>query len=116
MPIMVRFLDAATGRSNYIGLAGMQNLDREPERLPYLLLVIVAMFRAGWTENLHAVTEALGAAPELADSTQRILALPAKTLQDNLAGQTAETTAKIARLIDAATDGELTLAPRPPED
>jgi hypothetical protein len=81
---MVRFLDAAVGDSDYIGMAGLQNIDQHPEHLPYLLLVIIAMLRAGWTENLHVITDALGAAPGLAGGRQRILELPQQTLQANL--------------------------------
>jgi hypothetical protein len=113
LPLMVRFLDAAVGDSNYIGMAGLQNIDQHPEHVPYLLLVIIAMLRAGWTENLHAITDALGAAPGLADGMQRILELPQQTLQANLSGQPPEIHQRIKRLINAATDGELDLAPRP---
>jgi len=114
LPLMVRFMDAVVGKANYLGLAGMQNIDRQPEQVPYLLLLIVGMLRAGWTDNLRDVTAALGAAPDMADGMQRILELPAKTLQANLSSQPPEVREKVSRLINAATDGQLSLAPQPP--
>lgn len=107
LPLMVRFIDAAMGKDNYFGLAGVRIFDQQPEHVPYVLLVTIAMFRAGWTDNILSLTEALGAAPELAEGMQRILALPTQTLQANLDGKPAELRERIDRLINAATDGQL---------
>ena len=109
---MVRFIDAGMGKDNYFGLAGVRSFDQQPEHVPYLLLVTIAMFRAGWTDNILALTEALGAAPELAEGMQRILGLPTQTLQANLDGKPPELRERIDRLINAATDGQLSPPPQ----
>jgi hypothetical protein len=69
--------------------------------------MVIAMLRAGWAENLEAVASALRPFPDLADKAQRILGMPAATVEANLAGKPAEVRGRAHRLIDAAIEGQL---------
>lgn len=39
------------GDDNYIGLAGLGQLDQQPEFVIYLVPMVIAMLKAGWKEN-----------------------------------------------------------------
>lgn len=106
LPLMVRMTDAIFGAENYVGLAGLSQLDQHPESVIYLTPMVIGMLRAGWAENLEAVTSALRPFPELAAQAESILTLPAATVEANLDGQPAEVRARAHRLIDAAIAGQ----------
>jgi hypothetical protein len=106
LPLMVRMTGAMFGDENYIGLAGLSQLDQHPEAVIYLVPMVIGMLKAGWAENLEAVTSALRPFPELADQAQRILGMPAATVEANLTGKPAEVRERAHRLIDAAIDGQ----------
>lgn len=107
LPLMARMLNAVSGEDNYAGFAALSQLDQHPEVVVYIVPMIVAMQRAGWNENLEAVTSALEPFPELAAQAERILAMPASTLEANLAGKPADVQKRARRLIDAAIEGKL---------
>ena len=106
LPLMVRMIGAMFGDENYTGLAGLSQFDRHPEVVIYLVPIVIGMLRAGWAENLEAVTSALRPFPELAAQAKRILGMPAATVESNLAGQPAEARARAHRIIGAAIDGQ----------
>jgi hypothetical protein len=106
LPLMVRMTGAMFGDENYNGLAGLSQLDQHPEAVIYLVPMVIGMLRAGWTENLEAVTSALRPFPELAAQAQRILGMPAATAEADLAGQPAEVRERAHRLIEAAINGQ----------
>ncbi len=107
MPLMARMLGAVSGEDNYAGFAAFAQLDQHPEVVVYIVPMVVAMQRAGWNENLEAVTSALRPLPELAAQAERILAMPASTVEGNLAGKPADVQKRASRLIEAAIDGTL---------
>lgn len=111
LPLMIRMLGAMFGDDNYAGLAGLRQIDQNPESLTYLVPLVIAMLQAGWKENLDAVTSALSPFPALADRAQHLLDLPSATLTANLAGQPAETCERVQRIIDAAIEGEFDTDP-----
>ncbi len=106
LPLMVRMTAAMFGDDNYTGLAGLSQLDQHPEAVIYLVPMVIGMLRAGWAENLEAVTSALRPFPELAAQAQRILGMPVATVEANLAGKPAEVRERAHRLIDAAIEGQ----------
>ncbi len=114
LPFMVRVIGVLTGDDNHIGLAGLRDADQKPEVLFYLIPIIVAMLRAGWTDSLQTVTAALNNLPELAQQAQTMLELPASMVRQNLASQPPEVQERAQRLIDGALSGQLNIAPRDP--
>lgn len=106
LPLMIRMLGAMSGDDNYTGLAGLREIDQHPESLTYLVPLVIAMLKAGWKENLDAVTAALSPFPDLAERAQRLLDLPAATLTANLDRQPAEERGRVHRIVDAAIDGQ----------
>jgi hypothetical protein len=56
---------------NYIGLAGLSQLDQHPEAVIYLVPMVIGMLRAGWAEHPEAVTSSLRPFLELAAQVQR---------------------------------------------
>lgn len=106
LPLMVRMTGTMFGDENYTGLAGLSHLDQHPEAVIYLVPIVIGMLRAGWAEKLKSVTSALRPFPKLAAQAQRILAMPAATVEANLTGQPAEVRERAHRLIDAAIDGQ----------
>jgi hypothetical protein len=106
LPLMVRMLGAISGDENYTGLAGLSQLDQHPETVIYLVPMVIAMLRAGWPENLEAVTSALRPFPDLAERAQHILGMPAATVEANLAGKPTEVRERAHRLINAAIEGQ----------
>lgn len=107
LPLMVRMVGVMFGDDNYLGLATMAQISQHPEMAIYVTSMIVAMLRAGWNENLEAITSALGVYPELAEQAQRILDMPAKTIEANLAGQPEDVRERARRLIEAAIEGKI---------
>jgi len=106
LPLMVRMIGAMFGDENYTGLAAFSQIDYHPETIVYIVPMVIAMLKAGWNENLDAVTSALSQAPDLAARAQRVLAMPNAIVQGNLAGQPAEFRERAQRLIDAAIKGQ----------
>jgi hypothetical protein len=109
LPLMIRMVGVMSGDDNHTGLAALGQLDQQPEYVIYLVPMVVSMMRAGWRENLDAVTAALEPFPELAAQAQRILDMPAPLANTNLAGQPAAARQRAQRLIDAAIEGKLTV-------
>jgi hypothetical protein len=112
LPLMVRMLGAMFGDENYAGLAGLGQIDQHPEIVLYIVPAVMAMFRAGWDENLDAVTSALRQFPELAAQTKRGLDTPTATVNANLADQPAAVRERAQRLINAAVEGQFDLSDR----
>jgi hypothetical protein len=106
LPLMARMLGAMFGDDNYTGLACAAQLDQHPESVIYILPMVIAMLRAGWNENLDAITSALSQFPEFAAQAQRILDMPDTTIKANLASQPADVRERAQRIIDAAIDGK----------
>jgi hypothetical protein len=111
LPLMIRMFGAMFDDDNYTGLAGLRQIDQHPESLTYIVPLVIAMLRAGWKENLDAVTSALRPFLDLADQAQRLLDLPVATLTANLAGQPAEVRDRVQRIIDAAIEGQFDIEP-----
>ena len=106
LPLMVRMIGAMFGDDNYAGLAAFGQVDQHPEFVLYIVPMVLAMLRAGWNENLNAVTSALRPFPELAAQAQRILDMPDTTIKANLAGKPEDVRDRAHRLIDAAIEGQ----------
>jgi hypothetical protein len=107
LPLMIRMVGVMFGDDNYTGLAGLGQFDQQPEYVFYLVPMVISMLRAGWKENLDAVTTALQPFPELAAQAQRILDMPASRVDANLAGQPAAIRQCAQRLIEAAIEGTI---------
>jgi hypothetical protein len=105
LPLMIRMVGVMFGDDNYAGLAGLGQFDQQPEYVIYLVPMVISMLRAGWKENLDAVTSALQPFPQLAAQVQRILDMPNSQVKANLAGQPAIIRDRVQRLIDAAIEG-----------
>jgi len=106
LPLMIRMVGVMFGDDNYTGLAGLGQLDQQPEFVIYLVPMVIAMLKAGWKENLDVVTSALQPLPELAAQAQRIPDMPAVQVDANLAGQPAAVRKRGDRLIEAAIEGK----------
>ena len=111
LPLMIRMLGAMFGDDNYTGLAGMRQIDQHPESLTYIVPLVIAMLKAGWKENLDAVTAALSPFPDLAERAQHLLDLPSATLTANLAEQPTVARERVQRIIDAAIEGQFDTYP-----
>jgi hypothetical protein len=105
--------DVTMDQNNYIGMAGVQNFDQQPEYVPWLLAAVVAMLRAGWANNIQAVATALQQFPELAEQLQRILELPRRTVDTNLSNLPTVEQERAERMISAANEGIFDLDPIP---
>jgi hypothetical protein len=106
LPIVIRMVGVMFGDDNYTGLAGFGQLDQQPEFVIYLIPVIISMLRAGWQENLDAITAALQPFPEVAAQAQRIVEMPAAEVRANTASQPATVRQRGERLIQAAIEGK----------
>lgn len=106
LPLAARMIDAISGDDNFAGLAGMSQVDHNPEAVLWLLPAVIAMFRAGWNNNLEAITAALQPFPELAARARAILDMPMATIENNLAGQPTAVREQVQRIIHAALDGQ----------
>jgi len=93
------------GDDNYTGMAGVEQVVQQPESVIFLVPAVLAMLKAGWQENLDAVTTALQPFPEIAAQAQRILDMPAAEVQANLATQPAPVRQRGERLVKAAIEG-----------
>jgi hypothetical protein len=111
LPLMIRMLGAMFDDDNYTGLAGLRQIDQHPESLTYIVPLVIAMLRAGWKENLEAVTSVLRPFPDLAERAQHLLDLPTATLTANLAGKPVEVRERVQRVIDAAIEGQFDAEP-----
>jgi hypothetical protein len=105
LPLMIRMVGVMFGDDNYTGLAGLRQFDQQPEYVIYLVPMVICMLRAGWKENLDAVTSALQPFPQLAAQAERILDMPDSQVKANLAGQPAVIRHRVERLIEAAIEG-----------
>jgi hypothetical protein len=105
LPIVIRMVGVMFGDDNYTGLAGLGQLDQQPEFVIYLIPMIVSMLRAGWQENLDAITAAVQPFPELAAQARRILEMPAAEVRANMASQAPAVRQQGERLIQAAIEG-----------
>ena len=109
LPLMVRVIGALFEDENYTGLALFSQTDQHPEFVLFAVPMVLAMLRAGWSENLHAVTSALGQTPEMAAQMQRILSMPSAVVAANLARQPEEVREHAYRLINAGVEGQFDL-------
>jgi len=105
LPLMARMLGAVSGNDNFAGFAVLGQLDQHPETVLFIVPMVIAMLKAGWQENLDAITSALRLVPELAGKAHRILEMPAAEVGANLASQPAETRESAQRIIAAAIEG-----------
>jgi hypothetical protein len=107
LPLAVRMISVITGKDDFAGLAPMEQIAAQPELVMWLLPAVTAMFKAGWDDNLQALTVALKPFPELAARAQAITEMPAATVEANLVGKPPSVREQVHRMIDAAIDGKL---------
>jgi hypothetical protein len=107
LPLATRMMDVLSGRDNTIGLSALEQVTGHPEVVMWLLPAVVSMAKAGWTENLSAVTDALQPFPELAARTRALIEMPAATVEKNLENKPENERHRAKRIIDAAIDGRL---------
>lgn len=107
LPLVARMMAALFDEKNHAGMAGLRQIDQNPEIVVLMVPWVIGMLRAGWHENLQAITTALAPMPELAAQTQDLLDQPAKTIAANLNGQPPEVQQFAQRIIDAAIHGTL---------
>lgn len=112
LPLMTRMLGAMFGEDNYAGLAVFGQIDQHPETVVFIVPMVIAMLKAGWHENLDTVTSALLPFPSLAERAQRLLDMPAATVNANLARQPTEARDRVQRIIDAASGGRFDTEPK----
>lgn len=105
LPLAARMIDVLSGRDNYAGLASFEQVTQHPEIVLWLVPAVVAMFKAGWSENLNAITDALQQFPDLASRAQALTDMPASTVAANLAAKPEQVRKQAERIINAAIDG-----------
>lgn len=106
LPLAARMIDVLSGRDNYTGLAAFGQVTQHPEIVLWLVPAVVAMFKAGWSENLNAITDALQQFPDLANQAQALTDMPASTVASNLAAKPEHVRKQAERIINAAIDGQ----------
>jgi hypothetical protein len=106
LPLAARMMDVLSGRDNSAGLKGLEQVAERPEAVLWLLPAVVSMTRAGMSENIGAITEALQPIPKLAERARALLDMPAATLEGNLENQPENVRRQVERIIDAAIDGQ----------
>ena len=109
LPLAARMTDVLSGRDNYAGLASFEYVTQHPEIVLWLVPAVVAMFRAGWSENLNTITEALQQIPGLASRAQALTDMPASTVAANLAAKPEQVRKQAERIIHAAIDGQFNM-------
>lgn len=114
LPLMVRMIGALFDDDNYTGLASMSQMDQNPEFVVYIVPIVIAMLRAGWKDNLEAITSALSQAPGLAAQARHILDMPAPEVEANMMGQPPEVHERAHRIIEAALEGHFDADTEPP--
>jgi hypothetical protein len=107
LPLAVRMISVIFGKDDYAGLASMEQIATQPELVMWLLPAVTAMFKAGWDENLNAITAAFQPFPELAARAQAITEMPTATVEANLTDKPPGIREQVQRMIDAAIDGKL---------
>jgi hypothetical protein len=107
LPLMARILAALFEDDNYAGMSELSHLDQHPELLLILVPAIIGMVRAGWEQNIQAIVTSLADIPNVAGQIQDVLDLPARTVEANLAGASAEVQQRAQRLIRAALNGKI---------
>lgn len=111
LPIMARMLGALFDDDNHAGLGGMKHIDENPEFVLLLVPSVVAIIRAGQHEVLEEVVAALEPTPHLMAELQKILEMPASEVDANLRNLPPAKERKMRRVIAAAVDGKIDLAP-----
>jgi hypothetical protein len=106
LPLAARMMDVLSGRDNTVGLKGLEQVAERPEAVLWLLPAVVSMTRAGMSENIGVITEALQPLPKLADRARALTDMPAATLKGNLEKQPEKVRRQVERIIDAAIDGQ----------
>jgi hypothetical protein len=107
LPFIIRLFDAAAGKNNVLGMAGLGQMDQDPEFGVLVTAAFVAMFREGWEENLHAIAQALENVDGVQADIARALEMESKIWTANLAALPAAEREQVQRIIDAAMDGAL---------
>jgi hypothetical protein len=105
LPLVARMMAALFDDANYAGLAGLDQIDQHPEIVMLLVPSVIGMLRAGWQENLQAVTVALGPMPDLAVQARSLLDQPHRTIEANLNQQPPDFRKYAQRIIDATMNG-----------
>jgi hypothetical protein len=117
LPLMARMIGVAFDDENYAGFAGFRELDQRPEFVMLLVPMVISMLRAGLQNGLETVVNALKPFPEITATAERILDMPAKDIDANLAGKPADVQQAAQRLVQAALDGQFNqVNPLPPHD
>ena len=106
LPLAARMMDVVSGGDNTVGLKGLEQVAERPEAVLWLLPAVVSMIRAGMSENIGAITEALQPIPKLADRARALPDMPAATLKGNLENLPEGVRRQVERIIDAAIDGQ----------
>lgn len=107
LPLATRMTDVLSGRDNTMGLSSIEQVTSHPETIMWLLPAVLSLAKAGATENLNALTDALEPFPGLAARAQALIELPAATVEKNLENKSAKERQRVKRVIDAAIDGRL---------
>jgi hypothetical protein len=105
LPLVARMMAALFGDENYAGLAGLDQINQHPEIVMLLVPFVIGMLRAGWQDNLQAVTTALDPMPDLVAQARGLLDQPYKTIEGNLSQQPPDVRKYAQRIIDATMDG-----------
>ncbi|GGS54438.1 hypothetical protein [Actinokineospora fastidiosa] len=114
LPLVARMMAALFDDANYAGLAGLDQIDQHPEIVMLLVPSVIGMLRAGWQENLQAVTVALGPMPDLAAQARSLLDQPHRTIEANLSQQPPDVRKHAQRIIDATMNGAFDRPQRKP--
>nr|BEK71536.1 hypothetical protein KPHV_87630 [Kitasatospora purpeofusca] len=102
-----RLLAAATGQPNRAGFEGLAALDQDPFIRVLLAGTAVSMVRRGLGGDLARVAAAASPFASVQGDLDRILDMPASTVEQNLRRAAPDVRAIAGRLIDAALDGRL---------
>ena len=117
LPLMARMIGVAFDDENYAGFAGLRKLDQHPEFVMLMVPMVINMLRAGQQGGLETVANALKPFPEITAKAERILDMPAKEVNANLAGKPAHVQRAAQRLVQGALEGQFDqVNPLPPRD
>jgi hypothetical protein len=107
LPFFLRLVDVFTGKNNSLGMAGLSQLNQDPELGVLVAAMFISMMRAGWDENLHALAQALEDFEGMQADIAQALEMDSKTWTANLDALPAAQREQAQRIIDAAIDGTL---------
>ncbi|MGW4894108.1 hypothetical protein ACWEQL_17820 [Kitasatospora sp. NPDC004240] len=107
LPVAARLLAAATGTPNRAGFEGLVALDQDPFIRVLLAGMAVSMVRRGLGGDLARVAAAAGPFASVQGDLDRILDMPALTVERNLRRAAPDVRVIAGRLIGAALDGRL---------